>query len=572
MRTLIEDSPPASRASDPRREWLLTAGLCVLLAVAAYHQRIAAYFFQDDLAMIAHGVECWRDGDLLRLLSTDQWNAPGYNRLRPLTLSAFALLYHTAGLRPVAFRAVNLTLFALSGVLVAWLTRRRSGPGAARLAAVVFLTWPSLTNAVYPVCTLTDVGAGFFALLTGCLYTHAHARARRSTWLWALPLAGLCYLLSQLSKETGIVCLPLAVLAGRFLAGRSWRASLMAALPLGMLASGYMLWRLRVFSALVTGPGFHFVDVSAKSWVWRYVFFWFETLVGLNLDTVKDAAGPRGILFVAVGIIAVSGIVMAAAAWIGRRLSGDGGVRFSVAAFLATLAPVIYYPSGRNLYVPLAVLSIGIGHVLATFFERVRENRAARAALLAGLVALGTWRLGVIGACCRNNGRAGDLFHRIVVQLDDIASGSATANPRIDVFAPPAEILTPFLLDTPWVICGGEARQYEELTYGAARADFRYHLFTTLRRVDTPPSIEVQRPRPDSLTITLGPQVEFHWGESFADPARDYGAVRITGERTPYRDPIPERVEVMLAPDLLGPGHLLVGFDGRDMRLTSCCR
>jgi len=270
---------------------------------------------------------------------------------------------------------------------------------------------------------------------------------------------------------------------------------------------------------------------------------------------------------VAAALIAVSAIVLFGATRLLARRAPDGTVWFGVTAFLATIAPVIYYPSVRNLYVPLAALSIGIGTLLATGIERLRPRRTALLGLVAALVALGAWRLGVIAACCRNNGRAGDLFHRIVVQLDGIASGSAIANPRIDVFAAPAEILVPWLLDTPWVMGAGEARHYEQLTYGARRADFRYHLFTTLYRTDPPPSIEVRRPRADSVTIALGSLVEFHPSESFADPVRDYGTVQVSATRKPYRDPIPERVEVTLAPDLLGPGHLLVGFDGRDMRL-----
>ena len=549
-----------------RREWLLTAALCALLTLAAYHDRLAAYFFQDDMAMIAHGVECWRDGDLLRLFSTDQYEVAGYNRLRPVVLSVFALLYHAVGLVPAAYRAVNLALFAGSGMLVAWLTRRDGGPLAARLAASVFLTWPSLTNAVYPICTLTDVGAGFFALVVACVMTHAHLRARRSTWQWAMPVACLAYLLSQFSKETGIVCLPLAVLAGRFLARRSWRASLLAAAPIGALTIGYLAWRHAVFSSLVTAGGrFQLVELTPKAFAWRYLFFWFETLAGLNLDDVKAAVGPRGILGVAAVIGVASLLVLEAVRRFWRTHRASPGLRFSAAAFACTIAAVAYYPSVRNLYLPLAGLSIGLGQGIAGAFDRLRPRPSAVRALAAVLVVLSLWRLGLISACCRNDGRAGDLFHRIVTQLDAIAVSVRSEHPRVEVFAAPAEILTPFLLDTPWVICGGEARHYELLTYGRARADFRYHLFTTLRRLDDP-GILVSRPAGDTIAIALGPHVEFHWWESFDTPSHDYGEVTVTDRRTPYRDPIPQRVVVTLAEDRLAPGTVLVGFDGIDMR------
>jgi hypothetical protein len=562
-----ETHEPALRAGN-RREWWLTGVLCVLLTLFAYHDRLTAYFFQDDLAMIAHGVECWRDGDLFRLFSTDQYDVAGYNRLRPVVLSMFAFLYHAVGLVPIAYRAVNLALFAGSGVLVAWLARRDASPATARLAAVVFLTSPSLTNAVYPVCTLTDVSAGFFVLLATCVMTHAHRRARRSTWLWALPAAGAAYLLAQFSKETGIVSLPLAVLAGRFLAGRSWRTSLLAAAPIGVLTAGYLAWRTAVFSSLVTAERVPLVTPSAKFLIWRYVFFWFENLVGLNLEGVKAAVGPVGIEAVTALIVIASLVVLEALRRFWRVHGSSRGVRFSAAAFACTLAAVGYYPSCRNLYLPLAMLAVGVGGGIAAAFDRWDRRPAARRALASLLVVAALWRFGLISAACRNNGRAGDLFHRIVTQLDVIASRSEAPHPRIEVFAAPAEILRPFLLDTPWVICGGEARHYELLTYGAARADFRYHLFTSLHRLDER-SIAVDRPGPDTVSVALGPQAEFHWWESFDTPSRDYGEVTVVSRRTLYRDPVPDKVLVRLAADRMDRGTLLVGFDGVDMRVLS---
>jgi hypothetical protein len=547
--------------------WLATVGLCLLVTGVAYHARLDAYFFQDDLAMIAHGVECWRDGHLYRLFSTDQWDVVGYNRLRPIVLSMFTLLYHAVGLHAVWFRIVNLILHAGSGVLVAWLVRRNDTMAAAWLAAATFLTWPSFSNAVYPVCTMTDLGAGFFALLATSLTAHAHMRAHRATWLWAMPLICLSYLMSQFSKETGIVTVPLVALAGRYLAQRSWRSSIVATLPVALLALVYLLWRRMIFSALLTGGDFNFFALPLKAWIWRYAYFWFEVLIGLNLDDVKAMVGPRGIIAVVGVIFGASALILRQIVRCWRAIDPSPTLQFGAMAFALAILPVVYFPAIRNLYLPLVGISMGIGLGIERLYDSLRDSAGRRKALTAALVGLGLWRVGIIVTCCYNNGLAGDMFYRSVTQLDAISATVQDPNPHVDVFAAPEELLTPFLLDTPWVICGGEAGKYQQLVYGKQRATFRYYLQTSWRRHDIGrPSIALERPRDDLLQIELGPHVEFHWREDLS-AEQPFGEVKVLRTRRPYRDPIPDRLEVSLNSKLRSSNHVIVGFDGLNMRV-----
>lgn len=562
-----------SNLSDPRlrnlrpMRWFATGSLCLLVTVVAYHARLDAYFFQDDLAMIAHGVECWRDGDVYRLLSTDQYEVAGYNRLRPVVLSIFALLYHLVGLHAVWFRCVNLLLHAGCGTVVAWLVRRDGTTAAAWLAAGTFLTWPSLSNAVYPVCTMTDVGAGFFALLATSVTTHAHERAHRVTWLWAQPVICLSYLMSQLSKETGISAVPLVIIAGRYLARRSWRISLIAALPVAVISLGYLLWRRAVFSVFLTGGDFDFFTSSPKLWIWRYAYFWFEVLVGLNLDDVKRMLGPWGIIPVVGAICCLSALILR---WLVRYWRAAGPprtVQFATAAFLLTVVPVSYFPALRNLYLPLVGISMGVGIGIDRLWDGFGGRSGRRKAFAAALAGVALWRISIIVASSYNSGVAGDMFHRIVTQLDAIASTVRGSDLHVEVFGAPEQLHTPLLLDTPWIILGGGAGEYEQLVYGARRATFRYHLRTSWRRpIFQPSSISVDRPREDLLRIELEPHVEFHRDES-VDPVQPYGEVRVLRTRPGYRHPRPDILEVTLGKELRAGNHILVGFDGLDMQV-----
>jgi hypothetical protein len=395
----------------------------------------------------------------------------------------------------------------------------------------------------------------------------AHRQARRGTWAVAIPIVCASYLLSQFCKETGIVTLPLLVLAGRYIAGGTWRASIFAASPVALLSLGYLVWRWMVFSTIVTGGDFNFFVLPLKAWLWRYVYFWFEVLVGLNLDDVKVILGPRAVIVVFFFIVGLSLLILRQVRRFCRALAPSLTLRFCAAAFALTVLPVVYLPALRNLYLPLVGVSMGIGLAIEQIDGRLRGRRRARRAFIVGLVALAIWRTGIIYASCSNNGRTGDMFHRNVTQLDQISATASGPDPQIHVFAAAAEILTPFLLDTPWVICGGEAGKYQQLVYGQPRATFHYHMQTMWRRYDVDrPSIALSRPRDEILRIELGPQVQFHWGEGLG-VAQPFGRMTMLGSRPAYRVPTPNRVGISLEGDLLSGRHVLVGFDGIDMRV-----
>ena len=546
-----------------RRHPVLFALLtCCVSTLLAYHSRLDAFFFQDDLAMVAHGVDCWRTGDIHRLFSTDQYDIPAYNRLRPVVLSMFTLLYHAFGLQPFWFRLVNVLTHTASGGLVMWLARRQAPRTTAVLAGALFLTWPALTNAVFPICTMTDCFAGFFSLAAVCVFVHLQSSGTRRAYLRAMPIVCLFYLLGQFSKETAICTPPLLVVASRFGARRSWRDSVVATTPVVLLTAAYLLWRRLSFGVFLTGFKTSFFAGDLRTWGLRYVEFWFDLLTHLNYELSKVAVTYRYVPVMVGATVVVSLICLGAVALIWRRTGVSPATRLGLAILAVAIVPVSYYPLDRNFYIPAMGLSIALASGCTWAYGCVREHPLARRSILVGFALLALARIAIADAHCRNNGKAGDLFASLVHELDAISQRLPAGDADIYLLATPSKILTPVWTDTPWIICGGEAGAFQQLQYGAQRSRFHYGLEVDLHKYPTPePAITFKRLNAHELEIALSPSVDFDQAPTIDQPSA-FGRVAVLERRTYYHFDFASRIRLTLDDALIAPHAHVFGFDG----------
>jgi hypothetical protein len=177
---------------------------------------------------------------------------------RPVAQLSFAFnRYFGGGFDPLDFKATNLTIHLLTGILV-FLTARRLlvAPMIAAAAAAWWLLHPiQLTSVLYVVQRMTSLSALF--LLAGFLL-HMLGRERGGWAGWMLLLAGwlVCWPLSFFSKETGAL-FPLFVLAWELIVRRSQvdgldrfarvlgsviGAGIVAAMVYMLLPAGQWLW------------------------------------------------------------------------------------------------------------------------------------------------------------------------------------------------------------------------------------------------------------------------------------------------------------------------------------------
>ena len=190
------------------------------LTVAAYLPALPGPLIFDDGPNLAPLLAASRDNvySLAHFVLSGTAGPTG----RPIALASFALDYRLFGPDPLNFRATNLVLHVLTGLLIfllfARLTTalRKNGRGRwdllpAAITASVWLLHPlNVSTTLYVVQRMTQLGA-LFTLCGLLAYTHGRmmwpqdpSRGRR----WAIGGLALFTVLATLSKETGAL-LPL---------------------------------------------------------------------------------------------------------------------------------------------------------------------------------------------------------------------------------------------------------------------------------------------------------------------------------------------------------------------------
>lgn len=248
----------------------VTAGLllALMLTSAIYWPGLNGSFFFDDEQNILQ-VEALRLGELsltaLREAIASGLSGPSG---RPLAQLSFALNhYFSGGFDPFAFKATNLVIHALAGLLVFFLGLRLVSAGAPQLergrvqaaAAILAALWLlhplQLTTVLYAVQRMTGLAALF---LFAALLLHVQGREGGGrAGLLRLALAwGLLWPLSFLCKETGVL-FPLFALA--------WE------LILGPRAHGRLdrfARVLAVLAGLTFAAGAIYAALPAGQWLW----------------------------------------------------------------------------------------------------------------------------------------------------------------------------------------------------------------------------------------------------------------------------------------------------------------
>lgn len=158
--------------------------------------------------------------DVHALLTHDYWGTPlrhplSHRSWRPLTTLTFWLSHRHFGLSARHFHLVNILLHGLNSALVFLLAARVCPDGVARLAALaaglLFALHPMHAEAVSNITNRGELLSLALQLLAVLAYRRACcARRPAASLAWLLP-AFACALLAVLSKESGLMCIPVAV-------------------------------------------------------------------------------------------------------------------------------------------------------------------------------------------------------------------------------------------------------------------------------------------------------------------------------------------------------------------------
>jgi protein O-mannosyl-transferase len=204
-------APKTVSQPTPRRAplWLPSAAL-LLIAAAVYANSLANGFITDDKLQLLGNPLVTQLRNLPQVFGSGVWSFLGYqgNYYRPVQFLLYAFLYWVFGPHAVGFHCIMLLLHAANTALVYAIARHllsRSMPGAAWIAGALFAVHPIHTEAVDWIAALPD--ALLTTLILAGLLAFVRQNAQPNRWQPAAH-CGL-YLLALLTKETGIVLLPL---------------------------------------------------------------------------------------------------------------------------------------------------------------------------------------------------------------------------------------------------------------------------------------------------------------------------------------------------------------------------
>jgi protein O-mannosyl-transferase len=340
---------------------------------------------------------------------------------RPVSVLSFALTHYAFGLDPFAFKAINLVIHALNGLLIAWFAALllqilpNRLPARTWLPCWVAVAWLAHPINVVPVMLavqrMTLLATMFLLLaLIGHLKGIAAAPGSRGKWCWLAASWLILWPLSILSKETGLL-FPLYVLTIAFFsrsdAGPSvhrapWviTASVLSLLVIGVAMISY-LGRDWLAAAYVQRPFSLSERLLTEA---RVLWFYAAQIIlprhasfGLYLDDFGLSSGlwtPATTLPALLGWTAII-----AAITLGRRRYPI--TCFAAAWFLAghalesTFLPLEIAHEYRN-YLPSFGLLFGAAWIGTSFLGNIKlDHRSLTTGLVAALplfmFALFTW-------------------------------------------------------------------------------------------------------------------------------------------------------------------------------------
>jgi hypothetical protein len=390
-----------------------------VIAVVAYYPGISAGFYFDDKHNIVWvpAVQ-WTEinGEMLSRVVHDTTVGS-----RPIANISIGLNHLFSGLDPGPYHWTNLVIHLAAGLSLFWVIRLflrfhtddRNGHWLALLAVFLFLVHPLNIQAVtYVIQRMTSMAALFLLLGFGSyLVGRYHANVTRRTG-WFI-LAGLCFVLSIGSKETGYLLLPLILLyetcfhysdwRGRFWTGTTARGRmiLVSVSILAVLLAGSFAWYLldgRIYW-LDTMPGRDFsgyerVLTQARVQILYLSLLFWPSTSRLNID--HDFLVSRGLFDPATTAMAMAfWFIVIVFAF--RHLSSRPRLAFPVLAYVLLhsmeSAPIsLELVFEHRMYLPMAMLVLLIPLNLGSLVKQHGPALYAALLIIGVLLAISTYQ------------------------------------------------------------------------------------------------------------------------------------------------------------------------------------
>lgn len=394
-------APPSPTASVP--EWLAPAAGIAALAIAVYATSLANGFVSDDKIQLLRNPLLTSLSQIPHIFGSGVWSTwdPGHpgNYYRPLQFLVYLAIYELAGFSAPAFHLFMVLLHAANSAMLFLFVRRLAPGRLAFAAAALFAVHPIHTEVVDWIAAVPDL------MVTTIVLAGIWWLARQDAAPRGFAIAAHCglYLAALLTKETGVMLLPLYIGFELTFLGRRWTDLRRNALLYAAMAATlgiYAAMRLTALGGLAPGENqfFHLTPLefagSAAVLAAQYLgaLVWPAHLNYFHIFHPVGSVTP---------LLVLSILTLAAIAGMFFRVRVPL-VAFGLFWIAATLAPVFNLTGvGQNVFAEryLYLPSAGFCWIAAWLWQRLSSHKRALAAA-AGLILLLS---GAVEAVARNN-------------------------------------------------------------------------------------------------------------------------------------------------------------------------
>jgi Flp pilus assembly protein TadD len=388
----VEDRAPSTKL----KSWL--ASIIAIFAFILYAQSINHDYTLDDHRVIDENtVTKTGIAGIPDILKTDYWYGSGRDELRgpiyrPTSLIVFAIVWEFAPDSPHLYHFINVVLYALTCLILFLLLTKlfaKQGLVFAFACTLLFVAHPIHTEVVNNIKSLDEILCLLFGIIA-IWFLHKYSLSQK---MRVLLFGGISFLLSLLSKETGIAFLVIVPLTIFFFSASSKKPIITTSITLVGITALWLLIRMAVLkdvprdittatsalnNTLYAAPNIVSKYATAFYILIRYVFLLIfphpltsdYNFAQIKIQSLTDPGALIGIIFYfGIGTYAILNV---------RR---KNIIAYGILFYLIVLAPVsnIFFLGGssmaeRFLYTP----SIGFCIVIAYFLARLTKTEAIK--------------------------------------------------------------------------------------------------------------------------------------------------------------------------------------------------
>ena len=185
--------------------------IIAVVGIAVFFIGLNNPFTGDDIPQIVNNVPVHSITNILNFFEGSTfYNGKGLAPLegiyyRPLSTTAFSLLYTIFGLQPIAFHVFMLAIYIANALLLYLVLKYSFKPVMALSLSLIFLVHPLNSQVVFAIYSMQDALFLFFGMLAMLILLRYHS-------VRTLFIVALLLLLSLLSKEAGLLFVAMAAL------------------------------------------------------------------------------------------------------------------------------------------------------------------------------------------------------------------------------------------------------------------------------------------------------------------------------------------------------------------------